>query len=531
MNLYGFLFGKKQDDKNSTDGNAVETQSSFVPPDTYDGTVTVESGGFFSTVYDFGGSIRDENTQLSQYRSMALYPEVDMAIEDIINESIVFDHDNNAIFLDLKNVESLSPQIKEKIHKEFKNILKLLKFNHHGYDIFRKWYIDARLYFHIIIDDTRPEKGIQEIRLIDPMKIKKIRKVNKENKVINGVQTPIIKSLEEYFLYTDLDPDAIIQTNSSGLKIAVDSISYVHSGLIDSNTKRVIGYLHKAIRPLNMLRQIEDAVVIYRMTRAPERRIFYIDIGNLPKQKAEQYMRELMNRYRNRLVYDQKTGEIKDDRAHLTMLEDYWIPRRDGGKGTEIATLDGGQNLGQMDDVDYLQRKLYRALNVPISRLESNSGFNMGRTTEISRDEVKFFKFIERLRSKFSMLFLDVLKKQLLLKGIITLNDWEKIYQDINFVYNKDSYFNELKENELLREKVDMLNVLSSYEGKYFSTKYIRKHILKQSDDVMEEIDKQISEEQQMAMEAQAQQQAIQASSLTAQADQGTADQKQKTNQ
>ena len=334
MKLFGFQFGKKEEDQYTQDipGNTEATQQSFVPPYTYDGTVTVESGGFFSTIYDFGGSIRDENTQLSQYRSMALYPEVDMAIEDIINESIVFDHENNAVQLDLSNVDNLSLQIKDKIHKEFKSILKLLKFNHHGYDIFRKWYIDSRLYFHLIIDENRPEKGIQEIRLIDPMKIKKVRKVNKENKVLNGVQTPMIKSIEEYFIYTDLDPDAIIQTNSAGLKISVDSITYVHSGLIDSNTKRVIGYLHKAIRPLNMLRQIEDAVVIYRMTRAPERRIFYIDIGNLPKQKAEQYMRELMNRYRNRLVYDQRTGEIKDDRAHLTMLEDYWIPRRDGGE-------------------------------------------------------------------------------------------------------------------------------------------------------------------------------------------------------
>jgi hypothetical protein len=280
--------------------------------------------------------------------------------------------------------------------------------------------------------------------------------------------------------------------------------------LIDLNSKRVIGYLHKAIRPLNMLRQIEDAVVIYRMTRAPERRIFYIDVGNLPKNKAEQYMRELMNRYRNRLVYDQKTGEVKDDRAHLTMLEDYWIPRREGGRGTEISTLDGGQNLGQMEDVEYLQRKLYRALNVPISRLETTTGFNMGRSSEISRDEVKFFKFIERLRAKFAMLFLDLLKKQLILKGICTLNDWEKIYQDINFTFTKDSYFTELKENEILREKVDMLNILASYEGKYFSSKYIRKHILRQSDEMMRQIDAEISSEQALAAQAQAQQQMMQ---------------------
>jgi hypothetical protein len=509
-NFFGFLFGKNNNNELSPITQEVGNQPSFAAPDDYDGTITAESGGFFSTVYDFGGSIRDDNTQLSHYRSMSLYPEVDMAIEDIINETIVYDEDHNAVFLDLSNVDNLSPQIKDKIHKEFKGILKLLKFNHQGCDIFRKWYIDGRLYYHTIIDVTRPEKGIQELRLIDPLKIKKVRKVDKEIKNINGIQTNLIKNIEEYFVYTDLDPDAIMQTSSSGLKIALDSITYVHSGLIDLNSKRVIGYLHKAIRPLNMLRQIEDAVVIYRMTRAPERRIFYIDVGNLPKNKAEQYMRELMNRYRNRLVYDQKTGEVKDDRAHLTMLEDYWIPRREGGRGTEISTLDGGQNLGQMEDVEYLQRKLYRALNVPISRLETTTGFNMGRSSEISRDEVKFFKFIERLRAKFAMLFLDLLKKQLILKGICTLNDWEKIYQDINFTFTKDSYFTELKENEILREKVDMLNILASYEGKYFSSKYIRKHILRQSDEMMRQIDAEISSEQALAAQAQAQQQMMQ---------------------
>jgi hypothetical protein len=503
---FGFGFGKKPDLVNAVSEN-IPTQPSFVAPDEFDGAVTLETGGFFSTVYDFGGSLRDDNTQLMQYRSMSLYPEVDMAIEDIINETIVFDDSKNAVFLDLDNVNDLSPQIKEKMHKEFNNILKVLKFNHHGYEIFRKWYIDGRLYYHVVIDITRPEKGIQELRLIDPLKIKKVRKVNKENKVINGIPTTVIKDVDEHYIYTEMDPDAVIQTTGSGLKISLDSICYVHSGLVDSNTKRIIGYLHKAIRPLNMLRQIEDAVVIYRMTRAPERRIFYIDVGNLPKQKAEQYMRELMNRYRNRLVYDQKTGEVKDDRAHLTMLEDYWIPRREGGRGTEISTLDGGQNLGQMEDVEYLQRKLYRALNVPISRLETTTGFNMGRSSEISRDEVKFFKFIERLRNKFSFLFLDLLKKQVLLKGICTEEDWEKIYQDVNFIFTKDSYFTELKENEILREKVDMLNVLSSYEGRYFSSKYIRKHILKQSDDIMDEIDSQIAQERELAMQAQAQQQ------------------------
>jgi hypothetical protein len=503
-NLFGFSFGKTEEPKPSELNSALQNQPSFAIPGEADGTITVESGGFFATVYDFGGAIRDDNTQIMQYRSMALYPEVDMAIEDIINETIVFDDKQNAIYLDLSKTE-LSEPIKDKIHKEFIYLLKLLKFRHYGSEIFRKWYIDARLYYHIIIDTTRPDKGIQELRLIDPLKIKKVRKVEREQKVINGLPTSIVKSIDEHFIYAESDPDAVLQTSSTGLKIAVDSICYAHSGLIDSNTKRVIGYLHKAIRPLNMLRQIEDAIVIYRMTRAPERRIFNIDVGDLPKQKAEQYMRELMNRYRNRLVYNPQTGEVKDDRAHLTMLEDFWIPNRDG-RGTRIDTLDGGQNLGQMEDVDYLQRKLYRALNVPISRLESTTGFNMGRSSEISRDEVKFFKFIERLKIKFSMLFLDLLKKQVILKGIMTLEDWDKIYQDIQFNFNKDSYFNELKENEIMRDKVDMLNVLSTFEGKYFSSKYIRKHILGQSDDIMKQIDEEMAEEQQLAMKAQQQQ-------------------------
>ena len=341
--LFGFAFGKPQDPKPTDLNTSIVTQPSFAVPDTIDGTITVESGGFFSTVYDFGGSLRDENTQTQQYRSMSLYPEVDMAIEDILNETIDYDDKQEAVYLDLSNIDNLSDAIKDKMHKEFHHILKLLRFKHHGSELFRKWYIDSKLYFHVIIDMSRPEKGIQELRLVDPMKIKKIRKIEKENKVINGIQTTLIKSVDEHFVYTEMDPDAILQTASSGLKISPDSICYVHSGLVDSNTKRVIGYLHKAIRPLNMLRQIEDAVVIYRMTRAPERRIFYIDVGNLPKQKAEQYMRELMNRYRNRLVYDQRTGEVKDDRAHMTMLEDYWIPRREGGRGTEIATLDGDE--------------------------------------------------------------------------------------------------------------------------------------------------------------------------------------------
>lgn len=493
--LFGFAFAKKQDDPIQQTVEDQKTNQSFVPPDDYDGSVVIDAGGFLSTVYDFGSNYKNENMLVQQYRSMSLYPEVDMAIEDIINDSIVFNDQKQCIDLNLDNITDISDNIKYKIINEYKNVLKLFDFSNKGFEIFRKWYIDGKVYYHCVIDVNRPEKGIVELRPIDPLKIRKVRKVERENKIINNVQAPIVKKIEEFYVYTDIDPDSIMPTSNVGMKISCDSIVYAHSGLIDHSSKRVIGYLHKAIRPLNMLRQIEDAVVIYRMSRAPERRVFYVDVGSLPKQKAEQYMRELMNRYRNRLIYDQKTGEIKDDRTHLSMLEDFWIPRKEGSKGTEISTLDGGQNLGQMEDVEYLQRKLYRALNVPISRLETTTGFNMGRTSEITRDEVKFYKFIERLRMRFSTLLLDALKKQCILKGILTLSDWNRIHQDIIFTFNKDSYFNELKENEILREKVEMLNILANFTGTFYSTKYIRKNILKMTDQEIEEIDAQIETE------------------------------------
>jgi hypothetical protein len=506
--FFGFKFGKKQDEPLLSNVEDQQTTPSFVPPDDYDGSVVIDAGGFLSTVFDFGSNYRDENGLVQHYRSMSLYPEVDMAIEDIINESIVFDDNKKSVELNLDQVTSLSDNIKFKILNEYKSILKLLDFSNKGFEIFRRWYIDGKVYYHCVIDVTKPEKGIVELRPVDPLKIRKIRKVERENKIINGIQTPVVKKMEEFYVYTDIDPDSIMPTSNVGMKISVDSIAYAPSGLIDHSSKRVIGYLHKAIRPLNMLRQIEDAVVIYRMSRAPERRVFYVDVGSLPKQKAEQYMRELMNRYRNRLIYDQKTGEIKDDRTHLSMLEDFWIPRKEGSRGTEITTLDGGQNLGQMEDVDYLQRKLYRALNVPISRLETTTGFNMGRTSEITRDEVKFYKFIERLRMKFSYLLLDLLKKQCILKGILTLNDWEKISQDVIFNFNKDSYFNELKENEILREKVEMLNILANFTGTFYSTNYIRKNILKMTDQEILQIDSEIEQERQKQIQQQMQAQA-----------------------
>ena len=508
--VFGFSFKKNDISTQENDLGGLEqpkSQPSFVAQEDYDGTYVIEGGGFFSSYFDFGGALVQENTQIQQYRSMAMYPEVDRAIQDIVNDSIVFDGEYECVKLDLDNVNGISDNIKNKVHQEFKNVKKLLDFSNKADDIFRRWYIDSKLFYHIIIDTEQPEKGIQQLRSIDPTKIQKVRKVEKENKIINGMNLSVVKKVDEFYVYTDLDKDSLTPTTTAGLKISVDSVSYVHSGVVDSGSKRVVGYLQKAIRPVNMLRQIEDAVVIYRISRAPERRVFYIDVGNLPKQKAEQYISSLMNKYRNKITYDTKSGEIKDERNHMSMLEDFWIPRREGNRGTEISVLDGGQNLGQMDDVDYLLKKVYRALNVPISRLETTTGFNMGRSAEITRDEVQFFKFIEKLRKKFSFLFLDLLKKQCLLKGIMTEDDWNNIVQDIRLDWNKDSYFTELKENEIMREKVDMLNIMANYTNQFFSTKWVRKNILKQTDEEIAEMNVEIEEEQAKIMQQQALQQ------------------------
>jgi hypothetical protein len=450
----------------------------------------------------------DENALIRQYRSMSLYPEVDMAIEDIVTQAVTFDKTNISVRLDLNQTE-LSDNIKSKVQEEFNNILNLLDFKNRGYDIFRRWYVDGRLYFQNIIDVNRPDKGIVELRAIDPIKIRKVRKVQKELKRVNNTTVPLVKKVEEYYVYTDFEVSnvATATTSNQGVKITPDSITYCHSGLIDQTSKRVVGFLHKAIRPLNMLRQTEDAMVVYRIARAPERRVFYIDVGNLPKQKAEEYIKNLMTRYRNKLTYDSSTGDIKDQRNHMSMLEDYWLPRREGGKGTEIQTLPGGQSLGEMDDVEYLLRKVYRALNVPLTRMEVQTGFNLGRSSEITRDEVKFYKFIERLQNRFSYMFLDILKKQCILRGIMTIDDWSKIYQDISVVYSKDSYFTELKENEILSERVNMLNVLGNYNGIFFSTNYIRKNILKQTDEEIARMDMEIEQDRQKQIQQQLQMQ------------------------
>lgn len=497
LELFGFSIGRKKKEEQE------KASQEIITPDSYDGSYILETGGVFGTFVDFSGAVRDENQMIQHYRAMALYPEVDAAIEDITNEAIVLDFDRKPIKLNLDRV-NLSETIKTKIYSEYNYLLKLLDFSNKASDIFRRWYIDSKLYYYKKIDKNDLKKGIVELVPIDPVKIKKVRKIEKDKSIYGGMGpfSPI-KNIQEYFVYVDTDRDSAFPTTSSGWKISPDTITYVHSGIIDSATKRVVGYLQKAVRPLNLLRQIEDAVAIYRISRAPERRIFYVDVGNLPKQKAEQYLREIMNRYRNKVIYDPKTGEIKDERNHMSMLEDYWMPRREGGRGTEISTLDGGQNLGQMEDVMYLLQKLYRALGVPLSRMMPDTGFNMGRSAEITRDEVKFNKFIDRLRHKFSFMMLDLLKTQILLKGLMTEEDWNRISQDISFKFNNDSYFTELKNNDILRERIDIIAAVTPFIGKFFSEEYIRKNLLKQSEEEMLEIDAQINREMQKQIEAQ----------------------------
>jgi len=482
------LFGFKLSRDNKEEQEALQT---FTPPEEFDGAYTVEGAGVYGTFVDFMGSMKDENASISQYRAMSLFPEVDTAIDEITNESVVMGNDRKPIKLDLAKI-NYSDNIKSKIYSEFDEILKLLDFQDKGYEIFRRWYVDSKLYYYISINSEDPSGGIKQLIPLDSTKVKKVRKVKTKNTRQDGNNLSLIKDVEEFFVYTNTDKNSVIGTPTSGLKISPDSICFVHSGMVDMNTKRVVGYLHKAIRPLNMLRQIEDAIVVYRISRAPERRIFYIDVGNLPKQKAEQYVRELMNKYRNRMIYNQTTGEVKDDRNQMAMLEDYWLPRREGGRGTEISTLDGGQNLGELTDVEYFKRKLYYALNIPPSRLVGENGFNLGRSAEITRDEVKFYKFIERLRHKFSSMFLQLLRVQLILKGIITESDWEEINQNINFVFNRDSYFNDLKDAEILSARMELAMTMEPMIGKYYSSNYIRRNILKQTEEEISVLDREM---------------------------------------
>jgi len=499
VDLFGFTIGRKKDAGKVGLETTVRRPVSFVPPDFDDGATTIESGNFFGQYVDFDGNIKNDIELIKKYREMSLHAEVDAAIDDIVNEAIVQDDIKKTVEMDLEHVE-LPDSVKAKMQDEFTHILKLLHFSVRGYEMFRKWYIDGKAYYHIVIDDKKEKQGIKELRPIDSTSIRKIRKIDKET---NDDGIKVIKDVQEFFVYTEQDRDdrlGFADGAQEGIKIHPDSIIYVHSGMFDVDKRRVYGNLHKCIKPLNQLRMIEDAVVIYRISRAPERRIFYIDVGSLPKNKAEQYLRDIMNRYRNKLVYDVNTGEIRDDKKHMSMLEDFWLPRREGGRGTEIDTLSGGENLGEMEDVEYFKKKLYRALNVPISRLESDNGFNMGRSSEINRDELKFFKFIEKQRQRFSDLFLQALRVQLVLKGIMSEDDWQKIKDDVKFDYARDSYFTELKNNEILTERMNLLSSMNEHIGKYYSIEWIRKHVLQQSDEEIKDMDAEIQNEREQGL-------------------------------
>jgi|TARA_B100000035_G_scaffold167035_1_gene142496 hypothetical protein len=468
---------------------------SFVRKESDDAATPVAGGGYFGTAIDLDGSYKDENDLIRRYREMSIHPECDRAIDDVVNEAIAGELDDTPVDIELSNLE-VSQAIKKRIREEFQNVLRLLDFDKKAYDIFRRWYIDGKLYYHKVIDTKSPRRGITELRYIDPRKIRKVIELErpKDKQFVDPrtMESNLAPKSAEYYVY---NPKGLRAAETAGIKVAPDAIAFCHSGLKDMNKNVIMSHLHKAIKALNQLRMIEDSLVIYRLSRAPERRIFYIDVGNLPKQKAEQYLREVMSRYRNKLVYNADTGEIRDDRKFMSMLEDFWLPRREGGRGTEITTLPGGQNLGELEDVKYFQKKLYRALNVPESRLESESTFNLGRAAEITRDEIKFQKFVTRLRKKFSELFHDLLKTQLVLKGICSIEDWEDMAEHIQYDFIADNYFAELKEKEIMTERLNLLATMDPFAGKYFSLDYLRRQILKQTDAEMREIDKQIEKE------------------------------------
>jgi hypothetical protein len=467
---------------------------SFVQKDNQDGATPIAAGGHYGYYVDIDGTVKNEWELIQRYRDMILQPECDSAVDDIVNETICGDYNDVPVSINLENIKSMSEKVKKLIREEFDFVLELLDFENKSYEIFRRWYVDGRLFYHKVIDIKDPGEGIIELRYIDPRKIRKVVEI--ENKPLrtdpNDPQEAFMQRTVEYFIYNGKGLKA---GDVQGIKIAKDAITYCHSGIFDMNKNMVLSHLHKAIKAVNQLRMIEDSLVIYRLSRAPERRIFYIDVGNLPKIKAEQYLREVMSRYRNKLVYDANTGEIKDDRKFMSMLEDFWLPRREGGRGTEITTLPGGQNLGELEDVKYFQKKLYKSLNVPNSRLETETTFNIGRSTEITRDELKFQQFINRLRKRFSDLFQDILKTQLILKGVITIEDWDQIKNHIQYDFVANNYFNELKSMEMQNERMNLVATMDPFVGKYFSIEQIRRNVLQQTEEEFKEIDKQIEKE------------------------------------
>lgn len=482
MKLFGFELRRAQPEKKS------EKLPSIVPKADDDGAGYVTaSGAHFGQYIDIEGDGAKDNAELiKKYRGVAQHPEVDAAIEDIINESISASDLESSVEISLDKVET-SDKIKKIIVEEFDNVCSMLNFNDQAHDIFRSWYVDGRVVHHLVVNESNLKAGIQEIRPIDSSKIRKVKEV--KYKKDQKTDAKIVDKVKEFYVYQEK------AGTQQGVKMSVDSVSYVTSGLLDPSRKRVVSYLHKAIKPINQLRMMEDSLVIYRLARAPERRIFYIDVGNLPTGKAEQHMKDIMTRYRNKIVYDAESGTLKDDRKHMSMLEDFWLPRREGGKGTEISTLPGGENLGQIDDIIYFQKRLYRSLNVPINRLEQEAQFSLGRSTEISRDEVKFQKFVDRLRRRFSMLFLGILKKQLILKGVITEDDWESWKNEIVIDFIRDNHFTELKNAELLRERLDTMDRITNYVGEYFSREWVMKNVMMMSDEDIEMMKDQVESE------------------------------------
>jgi len=491
MRLFGFEFKREV---------PVDPAPSFAPKESDDGALIVAAGGAYGTYVDLDGTVRTEAELVTKYREMSLQPEIDAAVDEITNETIEITEEK-IVDINLDELE-ISDKIKKAIRDEFSNVLSLLNFNKQAYEVFRRWYIDGRLYYHVIIDDQDTKAGIKELRYVDPRKIRKVREIIKKRVPGGDNAAGIIPKIQnEYYIFNDKGfnyGNKVVGPSTTGLKIAKDSVVHVVSGLTDTQGTMVLSYLHKAIKALNQLRTLEDALVIYRLSRAPERRIWYIDVGNLPKMKAEQYVRDIMVKHKNRLIYDGATGEVRDDRKFMTMLEDYWLPRREGGRGTEVTTLPGGQTLGEMDDVLYFQKKLYQTLNVPVNRLNSDSLFSLGRATEVTRDELKFGKFIVRLRGRFSNIFTQLLEKQVVLKGIMSIEDWQTIASKVKYDYAKDNYFTELKDAEIAQNRAQLLVTYeqNSLLGKYYSFEWARKNILMQSDDDIEEQDEQIKEEQ-----------------------------------
>ncbi len=507
FNFFGFSFGKKGIPKSEQEVTTNKNLSSFVPPEYDDGSVYVDTAGVWATSVDLEGAVRNEFELITRYKEMSMYPEVDSAIDDIVNEAIVGNEDEPPVSIILDDLpRGYTNSTKDLIRDAFDKTLRLLNFNNDCYDIFKKWYVDGRLAYHKVIDNDKPKNGIMELRYIDPRQIRKVKEIQRTPAQgrATAAHVDLIDIKDEYYLF---NPRGILSNNSQyGMKINLDAICYVHSGVVDKRSKMIVSNLHKAIKPFNQLRMIEDAMVIYRLSRAPERRIFYVDVGTLPKAKAEQYMSSLISKYRNKLVYDADTGETKGDRRHLSMMEDYWLPRREGSVGTSIDTLRGAENLGEIADVTYFQKKLYKALNVPITRLDSDTGFSIGRATEITRDELKFTKFIARMRNRFSQLFFDLLRTELILTGVCSADEWEEIKEFINFDFLSDSYFSELKESEVLRDRLSLLREIKEYEGTYYSRAYIRTKVLKQTEDEIEDIDKEIEEEKDKYAEEQEEQ-------------------------